>query len=60
MVSCLLVMFPEQSLTRVACTQVRENRKLAWSTWVRRAAADACVLRRSAPTWSSAMDLYET
>jgi len=36
----------------VESTQAHEIRELAPATCVRRAAADICALRRSAPTWS--------
>jgi hypothetical protein len=38
--------------------QVHENRELDWARWVRRAAADICALRRSAPTWALAPSLF--
>ena len=39
-------------------TRVHENRELDWARWVRRAAADRCALRRSAPTWAPALTLF--
>ena len=39
-------------------THAHENRELDWARWVRRAAADICALRRSAPTWAPAPSLF--
>jgi len=39
-------------------TRVHEDRELAGARWVRRAAADICELRRSAPTWAPAPSLF--
>ena len=39
-------------------TKVHENREPDWAMWVRRAAADICALRRSAPTLATALSLF--
>jgi len=41
-----------------ARTHTHENRELGRARWVRRAAADICALRRSAPTWVPAHSLF--
>ena len=43
---------------RGARAHAHDNRELAGARWVRRAAADSCALRRSAPTWASAPSLF--
>ena len=43
---------------RAVRTHAHENREFDWARWVRRAAADICALRRSAPTWVLAPSLF--
>jgi len=43
---------------RAVRTHAHEDRELAGARWVRRAAADICARRRSAPTWAPAPSLF--
>jgi len=57
-ISCRWLLFSEQESTLPRRTRAHEDREPDWERWVRRAAADICALRRSAPTWAPAPSLF--